>query len=166
MCTIHQPRHDIFTNILVLSKGYTLFSGPTVEVTSWFEKLLPGSLSEHLNPADYLIIVAAVGNHTPEAKAAAGARLTRARWRMLPIADIDPDSILTTWRYPMGLIARWLEAILMSVICELAFLNLGRDLSGIRFSTIIAIYCVCFTGIPDPYLRDVARYGSRHRCLR
>uniref|UniRef100_A0A0W0F1V3 Uncharacterized protein n=1 Tax=Moniliophthora roreri TaxID=221103 RepID=A0A0W0F1V3_MONRR len=77
MCTIHQPRHDIFTNILVLSKGYTLFSGPTVEVTSWFEKLLPGSLSEHLNPADYLIIVAAVGNHTPEAKAAAGARLTR-----------------------------------------------------------------------------------------
>ncbi|KAK7028150.1 ATP-binding cassette transporter snq2 [Paramarasmius palmivorus] len=78
ICTIHQPRHDIFylfDNILLLSKGYPLFSGPTSEATDWFERLLPGSFSKHLNPADYLIMVAAVDTRSPEAKAATSARL-------------------------------------------------------------------------------------------
>ncbi|KIK54550.1 hypothetical protein GYMLUDRAFT_48683 [Collybiopsis luxurians FD-317 M1] len=71
ICTIHQPRHDIFflfDRITLLSQGSAVYSGPTNESASWFEGLVPGSYSEHLNPADYLIGVAAVDNRTAEAE--------------------------------------------------------------------------------------------------
>ncbi|KAJ3907169.1 P-loop containing nucleoside triphosphate hydrolase protein [Lentinula edodes] len=80
ICTIHQPRHDIFflfDRITLLSQGFTVYSGPTDESVKWFESLIPGSLSEHLNPADYLIGVAAVDDRTPEAESKTRAQLHR-----------------------------------------------------------------------------------------
>ncbi|KAJ3843785.1 P-loop containing nucleoside triphosphate hydrolase protein [Lentinula raphanica] len=71
ICTIHQPRHDIFflfDSITLLSRGFSVFSGPTKESVAWFQHLVPGSFSELVNPADYLIGVAAVDNRDPEAE--------------------------------------------------------------------------------------------------
>lgn len=79
ICTIHQPRHDIFflfDHVTLLSQGFSVYSGPTNESVSWFTSLVPGSFTEHLNPADYLIGVAAVDNRTPEAERNTKAQLS------------------------------------------------------------------------------------------
>ncbi|KAJ3992453.1 P-loop containing nucleoside triphosphate hydrolase protein [Lentinula boryana] len=54
------------------SKGRTIicfpvYSGPTNAAVTWFESRVPGSFSELVNPADYLIGVVAVDNRNPEA---------------------------------------------------------------------------------------------------
>ncbi|KAJ3981793.1 P-loop containing nucleoside triphosphate hydrolase protein [Lentinula detonsa] len=70
ICTIHQPRHDIFflfDRITLLSQGFPVYSGPTNAAVAWFESRVPGSFSEHINPADYLIGIVAVDNRNPEA---------------------------------------------------------------------------------------------------
>ncbi|KAJ4488579.1 P-loop containing nucleoside triphosphate hydrolase protein [Lentinula aciculospora] len=78
ICTIHQPRHDIFLLfdcVTLLSQGFPVYSGPTNQSVAWFEGLLPGSFSELINPADYLIGVAAVDNRTPDAESKTRAQL-------------------------------------------------------------------------------------------
>ncbi|KAJ8080248.1 ATP-binding cassette transporter snq2 [Marasmius tenuissimus] len=77
ICTIHQPKYDIFwlfDHMLVLSKGLPLYSGVTMESTAWFEKLVPGSFGEHVNPADYLIMIAAVDMRTVQTRTGTTAR--------------------------------------------------------------------------------------------
>ncbi|KAI4527641.1 P-loop containing nucleoside triphosphate hydrolase protein [Schizophyllum commune Loenen D] len=78
ICTIHQPRHDIFflfDRITLLSQGHSLYSGPTDGALPWFEGLLPGSFHKRVNPADYLIQIAAVDSRTPEAESETQGRL-------------------------------------------------------------------------------------------
>lgn len=100
ICTIHQPRHDIFflfDHVTLLSQGFSVYSGPTNESVSWFNSLVPGSFIEHLNPADYLINVAAVDNRTPEAE-----RKTKAQLSVLVEAWRKESSI----RFPESSSAR------------------------------------------------------------
>ncbi|KAF9467409.1 P-loop containing nucleoside triphosphate hydrolase protein [Collybia nuda] len=78
ICTIHQPRHDIFflfDHILLLSQGRAVYSGPTEQAVGWFDRLVPGAFSVHMNPADYLITVTAIDNRTPDAEARTHAQL-------------------------------------------------------------------------------------------
>ncbi|KIK54551.1 hypothetical protein GYMLUDRAFT_902223 [Collybiopsis luxurians FD-317 M1] len=169
ICTIHQPRHDIFflfDRITLLSQGSAVYSGPTNESVSWFESLVPGSFSEHLNPADYLIGVAAVDNRTAETELKTRTQLTglveawlkeslvrfpaqpsdtsgreqvkqpvkvvhsAGVWRQ--IRTLTSRTIRTTIRNPMDLMASWMEAITMGLVCGLIFLNLPKTLAGIR----------------------------------
>lgn len=78
--TIHQPRSDIFflfDRLTLLSRGNIAYTGPTIECLSWFDRLLPGGLRPHVNPADYLIDIVAVDTRNSEAEDESQARVNR-----------------------------------------------------------------------------------------
>ena len=84
--TIHQPRSDIFflfDRLALLSRGNIAYAGPTNECLSWFDRLLPGGLKPHVNPADYLIDIVAVDTRSKEAEEESQARVNRlfVAWR-------------------------------------------------------------------------------------
>ncbi|KAI8826161.1 P-loop containing nucleoside triphosphate hydrolase protein [Fimicolochytrium jonesii] len=75
--SIHQPRSDIFElfdNIVLLSRGDLVYSGPRSSVLSYFESL-SYNVPEHMNPADYLIDVSSVDNRDTEAEEKSKAKL-------------------------------------------------------------------------------------------
>ena len=60
LATIHQPSSSVFAlfdRVIVLSEGYTIYSGPPLQVSSYFEKF-GLSFSKYSNPADKLSIIA------------------------------------------------------------------------------------------------------------
>lgn len=77
--TIHQPRSEIwglFDNLIILSKGAPVYSGPMVECLPWFEgQSFP--TPAFVNPAEHVIDLAAVDNRTPELEAESAARVER-----------------------------------------------------------------------------------------
>ncbi|TGZ83724.1 hypothetical protein EX30DRAFT_89937 [Ascodesmis nigricans] len=83
--TLHQPRSEIwglFDRIIILAKGHAVYSGKTSKVMGYFERLgypFPG----HVNPADYLIDLAAIDFRSPESEKASITRVNTliAAWR-------------------------------------------------------------------------------------
>ncbi|OIW26869.1 ABC transporter [Coniochaeta ligniaria NRRL 30616] len=77
--TIHQPRSeiwDLFDGLIVLARGSPVYSGPVRECLPWFADLgfeLPG----FVNPAEFVIDVAAVDNRSPELEEESAARVRR-----------------------------------------------------------------------------------------
>lgn len=66
--TIHQPRSEIygiFDNIVVLSRGEPVYSGPESQVLEYFEAR-GHRLPPFVNPAEWLIDMAAIDNRSPE----------------------------------------------------------------------------------------------------
>ncbi|KAF4450554.1 hypothetical protein F53441_6334 [Fusarium austroafricanum] len=66
--TIHQPRSeiwDLFDNLIVLTKGSPVFSGAIKDAVPWFGEL-GFQLPPFVNPAEFIIDIAAVDNRTPE----------------------------------------------------------------------------------------------------
>ncbi|MBE3109125.1 MAG: ABC transporter permease, partial [Acidobacteria bacterium] len=66
--TIHQPRSeiwDLFDNMVILTKGSPVYSGPARECIPWF-----GSqgfkIPPFVNPAEFVIDMSAIDNRTPE----------------------------------------------------------------------------------------------------
>lgn len=60
LCTIHQPSAQMlsrFDRIILLSEGYTIFSGSPKDVTTYFEKY-GLKMMKFCNPADKLIVIA------------------------------------------------------------------------------------------------------------
>ncbi|KAK8922855.1 putative ABC transporter ATP-binding protein/permease [Metarhizium anisopliae] len=82
--TIHQPRSEIwnlFDNLVVLSKGGPVYAGPIPDCLSWFTSQgFP--LPPFVNPAEFIIDIAAVDNRTPELEADTIARVRglKAAW--------------------------------------------------------------------------------------
>ncbi|KAJ3488823.1 hypothetical protein NLG97_g6123 [Lecanicillium saksenae] len=66
--TIHQPRSEIwnlFDNIVILTRGSPVYSGDASECISWFENQgFP--IPPFVNPAEFVIDIAAIDNRTPE----------------------------------------------------------------------------------------------------
>lgn len=66
--TIHQPRSEIwnlFDNITILTKGSPVYSGDASECIPWFESQgFP--IPPFVNPAEFVIDIAAIDNRTPE----------------------------------------------------------------------------------------------------
>ncbi|CAI5702642.1 unnamed protein product [Peronospora effusa] len=57
VCTIHQPSslvYDMFTNVIVLSAGQTVYCGPRVNMISHFASL-GHDCPQYMNPAEYFI---------------------------------------------------------------------------------------------------------------
>ncbi|KAH7143644.1 P-loop containing nucleoside triphosphate hydrolase protein [Dactylonectria macrodidyma] len=66
--TIHQPRSeiwDLFDNLIVLTKGSPVYSGSVTDCIPWFDGL-GFKLPPFVNPAEFVIDIAAVDNRTPE----------------------------------------------------------------------------------------------------
>ncbi|CAJ2509320.1 Uu.00g143460.m01.CDS01 [Anthostomella pinea] len=83
--TIHQPRSEIwglFDNLLMLSRGSPVYSGPMQQCVPWFTGM-GFELPPFVNPAEFLIDHAAVDNRTPELEAESTARVERLQgaWR-------------------------------------------------------------------------------------
>ncbi|KAK0187368.1 P-loop containing nucleoside triphosphate hydrolase protein [Armillaria mellea] len=83
--TLHQPRSEVFLmldRVMLLSQGRTLYAGVSSGAIPWFERLAH-PLELHVNPADYLIDVAAVDVRTSEAEEASRSRVSRliAAWK-------------------------------------------------------------------------------------
>ena len=60
LATIHQPSADLFMmfdRVIVLSEGYTVYSGPPKMVKSYFEQF-GLQMTRYSNPADKLSILA------------------------------------------------------------------------------------------------------------
>ncbi|KAL6721306.1 hypothetical protein ACLMJK_000409 [Lecanora helva] len=79
ICTIHQPRGEIwnlFDHVLLLAKGSPLYSGPACQCLSYF-KDHGHTLPPFVNPAEYLIDLAAVDTRSVEAEEKSTARVSR-----------------------------------------------------------------------------------------
>lgn len=75
--TIHQPRSEIwhlFDSVLILTRGSPVYSGDAPECIPWFEKQgFP--IPAFVNPAEFVIDIAAVDNRTPELEAYSSMRV-------------------------------------------------------------------------------------------
>ena len=163
--TIHQPRSeiwDLFDNLIILTKGSPVYSGPTAKCIDWF-KDADLSVPPFVNPAEYLIDVTAVDTRSPELEQSSTAQVDRLKSLWLeqgektatPIiqgAQHDRHSVAksqstsyvrqlrmltdrtfkVTYRDPMGMMAALMEATLMGLVCGYIFFDLPRDASGIR----------------------------------
>ncbi|KAK4693851.1 hypothetical protein P7C71_g3623, partial [Lecanoromycetidae sp. Uapishka_2] len=77
VCTIHQPRSEIwnlFDDILLLAGGSPLYSGIAAKCVPYFENM-GYVLPPFVNPAEYLIDLAAVDTRSPEAEEMSSARV-------------------------------------------------------------------------------------------
>ncbi|RBR23991.1 uncharacterized protein FIESC28_03301 [Fusarium coffeatum] len=77
--TIHQPRSeiwDLFDNLIVLTKGSPVYSGAIKESVPWFGDL-GFQLPPFVNPAEFIIDIAAVDNRTPELEQETMAKVDR-----------------------------------------------------------------------------------------
>ncbi|OAA72620.1 ABC efflux transporter [Akanthomyces lecanii RCEF 1005] len=75
--TIHQPRSEIwhlFDSIVILTRGSPVYSGDASECIPWFESQgFP--IPPFVNPAEFVIDIAAVDNRTPELEAESSMRV-------------------------------------------------------------------------------------------
>jgi ABC-type multidrug transport system ATPase subunit len=77
--TIHQPRSEIwgmFDELVILTKGSPVYSGKAADCIPWF-KNLGMDLPPFVNPAEFLIDIAAVDNRTPELETISSERVDR-----------------------------------------------------------------------------------------
>lgn len=82
--TIHQPRSEIwglFDNLIILTKGSPVYSGPIKDCLPWFADL-GFELPPFVNPAEYVIDLSAIDNRTPEREEASTTRVEtlKAAW--------------------------------------------------------------------------------------
>jgi ABC-type multidrug transport system ATPase subunit len=77
--TIHQPRSeiwDLFDNLIVLTRGSPVYCGSIAECLPWFERQ-GFTLPTFVNPAEFIIDIAAIDNRTPELEEETTARVQR-----------------------------------------------------------------------------------------
>lgn len=77
--TIHQPRSeiwDLFDNLIVLTRGSPVYCGSIPDCLPWFERQ-GFQLPAFVNPAEFIIDLAAIDNRTPELEEVTTARVER-----------------------------------------------------------------------------------------
>ena len=77
ICTIHQPRSEIwnlFDHVLLLASGSPLYSGPAAGCLPYFEHI-DYMIPPFVNPAEFLIDLAAIDTRTPEAEEVSSTRV-------------------------------------------------------------------------------------------
>jgi ABC-type multidrug transport system ATPase subunit len=159
--TIHQPRSEIwelFDHVVLLSGGEAIYSGPRASCLDYFEDL-NYPIPPFVNPAEHIVDLAAVDTRTPELENISSLRVDglKEAWRQAsvdfapahhPSSSNDPPArnagfvrqvwvqthraLKTTSRDPFGVAGSMVECFSMGILTGWIFLNLGRDLSGIR----------------------------------
>ena len=77
ICTIHQPRSEIwnlFDHVLLLASGSPLYSGPATGCLPYFEHI-DCMIPPFVNPAEFLIDLAAIDTRTTEAEEVSSTRV-------------------------------------------------------------------------------------------
>jgi hypothetical protein len=162
--SIHAPRSEIwslFDRVVLLSKGATLYSGPANGAVSHFNGV-GHNMPPFVNPAEFLVELAAVDGRSAEAEqlSLASLEMLKCAWKAREIADISSEnkipisflepcqvygvefgrqlmvmtrrSIKTTLRDPMGMAGCLLQSIIMALVYGWIFFRLGTDEAGIR----------------------------------
>ena len=83
--TIHQPRSEIwgmFDRLVVLTRGSPVYAGEVANCIPWFSNL-GFELPAFVNPAEFMIDIAAIDNRSPELEVSSSARVEqlKAAWR-------------------------------------------------------------------------------------
>ncbi|KAK9457864.1 P-loop containing nucleoside triphosphate hydrolase protein [Dipodascopsis uninucleata] len=167
--SIHQPRSDIFflfDRITLLTHGQPVYSSTVSGVESYFNTL-GFVFPKKMNPADFMIDLAAYDTRTPEKEHLSQERISKlvAHWRESakfsaiatkpeppPLRDaraglwreimvLTQRTFKITNRDRLGLGAAIVEAALLGVIAGLTFLRVDGSVAGIR-SRINSIYIV------------------------
>ena len=77
ICSIHSPRSEIwqlFDHVLLLAKGSPLYSGRSEDCLTYFEEI-GYTLPPFVNPAEFLIDLAAIDTRSPEAETSSRTRV-------------------------------------------------------------------------------------------
>ncbi|KAI0878218.1 P-loop containing nucleoside triphosphate hydrolase protein [Hypoxylon argillaceum] len=98
--TLHSPRSeiwDLLDNLVLLSRGSLVYSGPTNDCIPWFSNL-GYELPPFVNPAEFTIDHAAIDNRTPELEEESTARVERlkAAWAGHSRKRLEPLSLENT----------------------------------------------------------------------
>ncbi|KAI0460601.1 hypothetical protein F5B21DRAFT_498539 [Xylaria acuta] len=155
IATLHSPRSEIWAlmdNLVLLSRGSPVYSGPTGNCIPWFSSL-GYELPPFVNPAEFVIDHAAIDNRTPELEEESTARVERmkAAWvensrKMFEHLSLENthhnDSMLTTQRsqYRAGFIRQ------LRILTDRTFKVTYRDPMGMAGSLIEAILMAVITG--------------------
>lgn len=94
--TIHQPRSEIwglFDRLVLLAEGQSIYSGPVSASIPHFERL-GYHLPQFINPAEYLIDLAAIDNRLPELESISCTRVQRLKnaWQASSLLQ-EPEDI-------------------------------------------------------------------------
>lgn len=98
--TIHQPRSEIWgmlDGLVILTKGSPVFSGKAMDCIPWF-KDLGMELPAFVNPAEFLIDIAAIDNRSPEQETVSSERVERLKiaWAAESDKVYSPEEKSTT----------------------------------------------------------------------
>ena len=162
--SIHAPRSEIwslFDRIVLLSTGATLYSGPANGAVSHF-KGVGHIMPSFVNPAEFLVDLAAIDTRSAEAEQSSLASLEtfKSAWKAKESSNLSLEnkiktpslersqvyhvefrrqlmvmtrrSFKTTLREPMGLSGCVLQSIVMALVYGWIFFKLGSGEAGIR----------------------------------
>ncbi|KAJ5240156.1 ABC-2 type transporter [Penicillium chermesinum] len=151
--SIHAPRSEIwslFDNVILLARGSALYSGPVSESLPHFEKcgyVMP----PFVNPAEFLIDLAAIDNRTDDLEAASYARVEnlRQKWRSRVLQD-TPDEKKTLATPVSGTETGAMKTVSfrrqMHVLTSRTFITTIRDPMGVAGSLLEAIGMAVING--------------------
>lgn len=173
--TIHQPRSeiwDLFDNLIVLSRGSPVFSGPMKECIPWLAEM-GYELPPFVNPAEFTIDHAAIDNRTSELEQESAARVERLKtaWRdqvskrFAPISANDETANSTPSRKPKQVQhAGFLRQV--RVLTDRTLKTTLRDPMGVSGSILEAILMAIICGyIFYDLPRDLPGIRSRQGAL-
>ncbi|KAI0202926.1 P-loop containing nucleoside triphosphate hydrolase protein [Astrocystis sublimbata] len=170
--TLHSPRSEIWAlmdNLVLLSKGSPVYSGPVGDCISWFSGL-GYELPPFVNPAEFVIDLAAIDNRTPSLEEESTARVEglKAAWvdkshvmfRSLP--SEGTNSVLTQRKTQHH--ASFIRQL--RVLTDRTFKVTHRDPMGMAGSLLEAVLMAIITGYIFYNLsRDQSGIRSRQGAL-
>jgi ABC-type multidrug transport system ATPase subunit len=152
--TIHQPRSeiwDLFDNLMVMSRGSPVYSGPRQDCMPWFTDI-GYTLPPFVNPAEFIVDLAAIDNRTPALEEESCTRVDslKAKWKIEAEKKFDTH----TEKTPMDAATRRGDASVqrvgfsrqLRVLTDRSFKVSYRDPMGMAAALLEAVLMSIVTG--------------------
>ncbi|KAI0486722.1 P-loop containing nucleoside triphosphate hydrolase protein [Xylaria cf. heliscus] len=173
--TLHCPRSeiwDLIDNLVLLSRGGPVYSGPSRDCIPWFSSL-GYEIPPFVNPAEFTIDHAAIDNRTPELEEESTARVERlkAAWAENSRKVMENLSLENTYRHDSMLTPKRNQSRAgfirqLRVLTDRTFKVTYRDPMGMAGSLLEAIFMAVITGYIFYNLsRDQSGIRSRQGAL-
>jgi ABC-type multidrug transport system ATPase subunit len=149
--TLHQPRSEIwglFDHLILLTGGSPVYSGPTDSCLSYFEKL-GYTLPSFVNPAEYLIDLAAIDTRSQELEEQSLTRVQKLMesWKASSLTSREKETVNTETRSIIASVtSRSSFSRQLRVQTARTMKTTWRDPLGMSGSLIEAIFMGVITG--------------------
>ncbi|KAJ6020681.1 hypothetical protein N7540_006185 [Penicillium herquei] len=153
--SIHAPRSEtwtLFDNVIILARGSALYSGPASEALLHFEKC-GHVIPPFVNPAEFLIDLAAIDNRTSDLEVASYARVEnlRASWRSeqahrVPLAEEKTNMVPMLEGIDTSAMKKVSFRRQLNVLTSRTFITTIRDPMGVAGSLLEAIGMAVING--------------------